>query len=84
MWAKLRPLLGEQPFETRRDAVVAPAAGLAADLADGPAPELPERYLQVLTLFRRRIIPDLLVEVTIVRAMLEGAEAAAANPLDMR
>lgn len=60
------------------------ACARIANLRVDDAPPEPSKSCQaVLTLFRRRVIPDLLIDVTLVRVMLEGPESVSSNPLDI-
>ncbi|WP_375262339.1 halocarboxylic acid dehydrogenase DehI family protein [Palleronia sp.] len=81
IWTRLAPHVGGRGHEARKAALIDRAGELAAGLRteDERPPNLPEPAAAVLAVFRLRVIPDLLVDVAIVRAMLDGPEAARTN-----
>lgn len=88
IWNRIRPLVGNAAFEARRAALVARAAELAAELraeageiTEPTAP--PEAADAVLAMFRERVIPDLLIDVTLVKGMLSGTEEVQRSPFDL-
>jgi len=82
IWARLAPFLGESGYDARRGPLIARAAELSANLATEQGPPTPSgKAAAALAVFRQRVIPDLLIDVTIVRAMLDGPAADGANRL---
>jgi len=90
IWQPIRPRIGSPPFETRKATLVAEADAAmstlrAAALAHGLIPSGPvplaadqrARLRAILAVFGLRIIPDLLLVVPLVQAMLDGARGRA-------
>lgn len=86
IWQQVRPRIGSAPFETKRgtlidDADTAMRMLYAAARTHGLIPSDPiplaadqrERLRAILAVFRLRIIPDLLIVVPLVQAMLDGS-----------
>ena len=82
IWEELRPIVGQTVYREHSAALVEHAFQLAAGLRpEGAPPAAPSSSAAVLGVFRRRIIPDLLVDATLIRRML-GA-GGLDNPLDL-
>lgn len=87
VWKQIRPLVGDAAYDDRVSALVEAAAALAAELApearqsDAPG-EAPGAAAPVLGLFRQRVIPDLLIDVTRVKTMICRHEPASTNRFD--
>lgn len=71
VWTRLRPLVGDSGYVARRAVLTRRAAELSAALDGGGAPQPPASCEAVLILFRRRTFPDLLIDVTTVRNILD-------------
>lgn len=85
VWEGIEPLVGTQAYQVKKQAVLERAlqAVMAMPPRDGRDAHLPSMSAElssdlraVLAVFRFRVIPDLLIDVTLVRAMLDGPEAA--------
>ncbi|MDX6749315.1 halocarboxylic acid dehydrogenase DehI family protein [Geminicoccaceae bacterium 1502E] len=75
LWERLAPQLDAPAHGERRSALIAEGMRLAASLpGERPGP-LPERLRDVLSVFRLRFIPDLMIDVATVKALLDGPEA---------
>lgn len=76
LWERLAPQLDRPAHGERRAALVAEGMRLAASLpGERPGPP-PERLRDVLAVFRLRFIPDIMIDVATVKALLDGPEAA--------
>ena len=91
VWGRIEPLVGTPAYEARRQVLIERASALAPAASAMP-PEQERGPLGVdhrplpagvagdlraaLAVFRFRVIPDLLIDVTLVRAMLDGPDAA--------
>ena len=85
IWDRIEPLVDTPAYDACRRLVIerahdivstaAPSARSAGSGFDVPV-ETAEDVRTVLSVFRFRLIPDLLLDVTLVRAMLDGSEAA--------
>lgn len=91
VWECIEPLVGTPAYEARRQILIERSSALAAASAmppeqgRGPLGMDHRRPLPAgvagdlraaLAVFRFRVIPDLLIDVTLVRAMLDGPDAA--------
>lgn len=80
-WARIEPALGTPAHQARKRAVLgqtleaAAPGGLAAGGLPVP-PEAKDDLRAVLAVFRFRVIPDLMLDVALVKAMVDGADAA--------
>jgi hypothetical protein len=81
VWEAIAPVIGSAAYEQRKRALIEQAAAVVEDLpatAAEPsvgAEEVAEIHC-ILAVFRLRIIPDLLMDVSLIKAMLDGAEEA--------
>lgn len=84
-WDRLRPHVGSPAYVQRRGALV----DLAQDIVRGlPFPNVPPpqgtiAVADILDVFRTAIIPDLLLDVTALKVMLEGSGATQISRLDV-
>ena len=78
LWTALRPDVGGERFATARERLVAEAARLAADMPARP-PRAPEAIGHALLFFRRRLIPDLMLDVQMAREAMSEGEPHARN-----
>ncbi len=82
VWTRLAPHVGSPAYEARRAELLDRAQTALAELGPAPPLGLPlardrRRDLRaLLAVFRLRLAPDLLLDVTLIRAMLDGAAAA--------
>ena len=82
IWRDLRPIVGQAPYQERSATLVDHAGRLASGLRpEGVPPGAPAPSAAVLGVFRRRIVPDLLIDVTVIRGML--GVGGPDNPLDL-
>jgi hypothetical protein len=74
LWEAVRPGIMAPEFEVRRQELVRQAAALASWLPDpeSPAPPLSDDRAAIVAVFRKRIVPDLLLDVSMVKEALEG------------
>lgn len=78
LWTALRPNVGEERFAAARERLVAEAARLAEDMPASP-PRAPEALGRALLFFRRRLIPDLMLDVQMAREAMSEGEPLARN-----
>lgn len=85
VWGRLRPLVGSTPYENRKRGLLEHAREAVLELPLPNREEALDHGLQdgeiseikaVLAVFRFRVIPDTFIEVALVKAMLDGADAA--------
>jgi hypothetical protein len=85
-WERIRPIVGSPEYDERKSRVVARAEmelrnvlGAGAT-GGGGANRIPQESMEevraILSVFRYRLIPDLLLDVSLIKAMLDGPEAA--------
>lgn len=92
VWTRVEPLVGSPAYKERKEALVESATRIISDL---PWPSLlwvrafntlnlswddTEEVGAVLSVFRLRLIPDLLLDVSVIKAMLDGPGVARASP----
>jgi hypothetical protein len=83
-WKRVRTLVGSPAYEERKRILVNEAAnaidGLVprnfSSVLDKMADEQLEEIRAILAVFRYRLIPDLLLDVSLIKAMLDGPRAA--------
>ncbi|MBI3947892.1 MAG: hypothetical protein HY321_18375 [Armatimonadetes bacterium] len=75
LWGMARAAAAGMPFEL--------PAGAAWVLGRGLSEEQVVEIRALLDLFARRIYPDVLIDVTLARAVMEGREAAGRSPLSV-
>lgn len=77
-WARIEPSLGTVEREARKGMVLHQAleAATQAKAKLPRAPEAKDELRAMLAVFRFRVIPDLLLDVALVKTMIDGAEAA--------
>lgn len=85
VWERLCPLVGSAPYGERKRELLDHARKIVLELPLPGTEEAVERGLDeekvpeiraVLAVFRFRVIPDTFLEVALVKAMLDGPEAA--------
>jgi hypothetical protein len=85
-WDKIEPLVGSTPYEERKRALVGHAESFVRELLplgteaavewQAWDPKQTDDIRSVLAVFRFKLIPDLLLDVTLIKAMLDGPDAA--------
>jgi hypothetical protein len=85
-WDRIEPHVGSDAYEERKRVLInhvqAAVHALPSVMVDRPirergvAPEKMEEIKAILTVFRFKLIPDLLLDVALIEAMLDGPEAA--------
>lgn len=80
-WNPLRPIVGDPEYIERSRALAqqALAAGVASRRASGDPPVPPAALRAWLTFYRTRLLPETLVEVTIIKGLTDGPDGAATN-----
>lgn len=86
LWNRISPLVGSVAYEERKRQLIEQASGTIRELAGssgahavGPPKVDGEQVAEIrciLAVFRLRIIPDLLLDVSLIKAALDGPEAA--------
>jgi hypothetical protein len=85
-WDRIEPHVGSEAYEERKRVLInlaqAAVHALPPVMMDRPipergvAPEKMEEINAILAVFRFKLIPDLLLDVALIEAMLDGPEAA--------
>lgn len=88
VWSRLEPWVGSEPYEARVRELVAAAETHAASLRGSarcsePTGENAAEIGALLAAFRCKFIPEMLVDVAAIKAMLDGPEAAAKSPFSL-
>ena len=89
LWAQLRPIVGTEAYEARKLDLVKGAAAQTKLLAgSGPvdirvAADDREAIGDLLAAFRRKFIPEMLIEAVAVKGMLDGPQAALRSPFSI-
>lgn len=87
VWSAVRPQVGSDDYQQRKQALLAFAETLVThDLLhkrSRPAVDGDASVGAILAVFRYRLIPDLLLDVTLIKAMLAGPDAAARSRLSI-
>ena len=95
VWEGIEQRVGTQAYEARKHAVVELASQAALFTLPRDEPDAPRAYHRslppgrasnlraVLAVFRFRVIPDLLIDVTLVRALLDGPDAASRSQFSL-
>ena len=86
-WNPLRPVVGDPEYAARAAAVAGRAAELAAELralaptpfALTPEPDSSGSAVAAVRFYRLRLLPETLIEVTIVKGLTDGPDGAARN-----
>lgn len=89
-WNAIKPVVRDEPYEDRASALTVQAeaalarlparpAVLALDLAGADR----ERFERVLRYFARRHLPDLLIDVSMIKGLTDGPELAQVNRYDL-
>lgn len=86
VWNRISPLVGSAAYEERKRLLIEQASGTVRELAGssgahavGPPKVDGEQVAEIrsiLAVFRLRIIPDLLLDVSLIKAALDSPEAA--------
>lgn len=85
LWAELEPLVGSPAYEERKAELVERAEALSSKMPApaSPAGEAGEDIRTLLAAFRRKFIPEMLIDVVAVKAMIDGPENATASPFSV-
>ncbi|HLZ69052.1 MAG TPA: hypothetical protein VKV26_03995 [Dehalococcoidia bacterium] len=80
-WNPLRPIVGDPEYAKQCGHVIDRAVASAGDVgaAIGQAPPAPERIREALAFYATRLLPQMLVEVTIIKGLTDGPDGAAEN-----
>lgn len=84
-WRRIEPLVGSDAYETRKRLLVDQARSASRDLPDGGAPAADadvnrtEEIRALLAAFRFKFIPEMLIDVALIKAMLDGPQAATSS-----
>lgn len=82
-WTRIQPLVGSSPYEERKQELIKEAlTGIGnLPLPKVKKPEMDkeqgEEIRRILTAFQHKFIPEMLLDVALLKAMLDGEEAAA-------
>lgn len=88
-WAQVEPVVATEPYEERKRALLDRARTFSRDLsllgrdrarAAGCDDRRIEEIRSILAVFRFRVIPDTFVEVALIKALLDGQQAARSSP----
>jgi len=85
-WNALRPIVGDPEYYARASAVTAQARDMALQFRQAKAKRLDTRAISdpaalqaTVKFYLERLLPETLVEVTIVKGLMDGPDAAAYN-----
>jgi hypothetical protein len=90
-WEHIRPLIGSNAYNQRKRELIDGALGAIQgfslpEVSEAKALGITDQQIEelraILAVFRFRLIPDLLLEVTLIKAMLDGPEAARSSHLN--
>lgn len=90
IWAELEPIVGSQPYERRKSALIAFAETEAQALSVlGSRRALPEgsegeEIRLLLCAFRHKFIPEMLIDALVIKSMLDGPADATTSPLSVK
>ncbi|MBW3570685.1 MAG: halocarboxylic acid dehydrogenase DehI family protein [Gemmatimonadetes bacterium] len=82
VWSRVEPRVRSEPYDARGRALVASAQERVRTLpvharpAEGPDEARRAEIRQVLTAFRLRFIPDMLLDACLIKAVVDGPDAA--------
>lgn len=82
LWQRVEPLVGSPAYEQRKRLLIQRAESLwnhlagAAAVVKEPEADQATAIHSILAVFRRRLIPDLMLDVGLIEAMLGGTDAA--------
>lgn len=89
-WQNIRPVVNSAAYQKRRQDLIQDAETIVRELplpTVAPPQELDAKQVEeirsILAVFRFRLIPDLLLDVTLIKAMLDGVEAAHLSPFSL-
>ena len=84
-WNRIKPLVGSSAYEERKQELIEQALAGTRNFkllkVEKPAidQEQSKEIKQILTAFQHKFIPEMLLDVALIKAMLDGKEAAAAS-----
>ncbi|HEY7294855.1 MAG TPA: hypothetical protein VH916_07420 [Dehalococcoidia bacterium] len=80
-WNPLRPIVGDPEYTKQCRSVLDAAGAAAISLVHGVgrAPEAPAALRTALDFYATRLLPETLVEVTIIKGLTDGPDGAAEN-----
>lgn len=87
LWSELEPIVGSETYERRKNDLIAVAAAEAEALAGLGSPRaLPEgsegdQIRSLISAFRRKFIPEMLIDAMVIKSVLDGPDAATASAL---
>jgi hypothetical protein len=82
VWERLSPLVGSSEYETRKAAVIEHAEAYARDWPRLTIHVAESQQMDIRLLlagFRRKFIPEMLLEMVLIKYLTDGAEAAGAS-----
>lgn len=84
-WNNIKPLVDSQSFLQKKTQLIASATELVKELPNLALKETGERAEteKILKAFRYEFIPSMMIDVTMIKALLDGTEAARTSPLSL-
>jgi hypothetical protein len=78
IWDQLRPIVSSDPWINRKRLLLNASEGIAREWnpPDLPSEVVTPEARAVVAAFRRVLIPDVLMDVCLVKGMLDGAQSA--------
>lgn len=79
LWAQVMPVVGTDAYESLKRSLIEDARDRATQAGWEERvgqPDAPDEVADVLAVFRLRLIPDLLIDVTLIKALFDGPAAA--------
>lgn len=85
-WQRIEPYVGSADYEARKRALIDEAAGYVRRwppvAVDTPADQRQE-IAAIVAAFRLKFIPEMLLDVALIKALLDGPEAARGSPFSV-
>jgi hypothetical protein len=80
-WTRVQPLVGSEAYEARKGALIAAARAAIRELpitgpATGPGEAQRAEIRDLLAAFRLKFIPEMLLDVTLIKALVDGPAQA--------
>lgn len=82
IWERTKPLVGSSAYEARKEQLIRDARGAVRDLPIAGSPptgandQQREEIRDILAAFRLKFIPEMLIDASLTKAMIDGSEAA--------
>ncbi|MDQ3308657.1 MAG: halocarboxylic acid dehydrogenase DehI family protein [Gemmatimonadota bacterium] len=88
-WTRVGPLVGSAAYEARKDALITAARTavrelpISAEGMEGPDEAQRAEIRDLLAAFRLKFIPEMLLDVMLIKALVDGPEQARVSPFSV-